>query len=72
VLFRSGGDELAPLSVERLGRTNVELRSYYSYMESFWVGYRVRFPKRSFAAGETFKLKLASALGQAELVFTAD
>lgn len=68
----SGGDELAPLSVERLGRTNVELRSYYSYMESFWVGYRVRFPKRSFAAGETFKLKLASALGQAELVFTAD
>ncbi|MFZ5445661.1 MAG: hypothetical protein ACOZQL_37055 [Myxococcota bacterium] len=68
----AGGEELRPLSIERLGRTNVELRSYYSYLESFWVGYRVRFPKHAFAAGETFRLKLASALGQAELPFTAD
>ena len=39
-----GSEELAPVSVERIGRTNTEMRSYYSYMESFWVGYRVRFP----------------------------
>ena len=67
-----GGEELPPVSVERLGRTNTEMRSYYSYMESFWVGYRVRFPARSLASGQTFRLKLASALGQAELVYTAD
>ena len=67
-----GGEELAPISVERLGRSNTEMRSYYSYMESFWVGYRVRFPVHPLAPGETFRLKLASALGQAELPFTAE
>ena len=67
-----GDEEIAPTSVERIGRTNVEMRSYYSYMESFWVGYRVRFPTRTVTAGQTFKLKLASALGHAELPFTAE
>jgi hypothetical protein len=67
-----GDEELAPISVERLGRTNVEMRSYYSYMESFWVGYRVRFPKKTFNPGDRFRLKLASALGHAELPYTAD
>lgn len=67
-----GGEELAPVSVERLGRTTFEMRSYYSYMESFWVGYRVRFPARTLRAGEAMKLKVASALGQAELPFTAE
>ncbi len=67
-----GNEELPPVSVERLGRTNTEMRSYFSYMESFWVGYRVRFPSRPLAAGQTFRLKLASALGQAELAFTAE
>jgi hypothetical protein len=68
----AGEDEVSPTLVERLGRSNVEMRSYYSYMESFWVGYRVRFPKRSFGRGEQFRLKLASALGKAELTYTAD
>jgi hypothetical protein len=67
-----GGEELPPVSVERLGRTNTEMRSYYSYMESFWVGYRVRFPARTLAPGQKFSLKLASALGQAELPYTAE
>jgi hypothetical protein len=67
-----GNEELAPVSVERIGRSNVEMRSYYSYMESFWVGYRVRFAKKSFNPGDQFRLKLASALGQAELPYTAD
>lgn len=66
-----GDEELPPVSVDRLGRTNTEMRSYFSYMESFWVGYRVRFPARPLAPGQTFSLKLASALGQAELPFTA-
>ena len=67
-----GNEELPPVSVERLGRTNTEMRSYFSYMESFWVGYRVRFPARPLAPGQRFRLKLASALGQAELPFTAE
>ncbi len=67
-----GNEELPPTTVERLGRTNTEMRSYYSYMESFWVGYRVRFPARTLPAGQSFRLKLASALGQAELPFTAE
>lgn len=66
------GEELPPVTVERIGRTNIEMRSYYSYMESFWVGYRVRFPARPLASGQKFSLKLASALGQAELPYTAD
>jgi hypothetical protein len=67
-----GGDELPPVSIERLGRSNVEMRSYYSYMENFWVGYRIRFPKREFTKGEVFHFKMASALGLAELPYTAD
>lgn len=63
-----GNEEIAPATIERLGRTNVEMRSYYSYMESFWVGYRVRFPRK--VQGEKFSLKLASALGKAELPFS--
>lgn len=67
-----GNEELAPVSVERLGRTTFEMRSYYSYMESFWIGYRVRFPLRTLRAGETMTLKVASAMGKAELPFTAE
>lgn len=65
-----GSDEIAPVTIERLGRTNTEMRSYYSYMESFWVGYRVRFPRK--VSGEKFSLKLASALGKAELAFSPE
>ncbi len=72
VVLKVGGQELAPTSIVRLGRTNTELRSYYSYLESFWVGYRVRFPKSTVAPGDVMTLKLASALGQAEIPFTAD
>lgn len=67
-----GSEELPPVLVERLGRTNTEMRSYYSYMESFWVGYRVRFPARALTAGQVIHLKLASALGKAELPFTVE
>ncbi len=66
------GQELKPVSVERLGRTNIELRSTYSYMESFWVGYRVRFPKVVLTPGEKVVFRAASALGKADLSFTAE
>lgn len=66
------GQSLAPLSVERLGRTTVEMRSYYSWMESFWVGYRVRFPPIQASRGSVLGFQLASAVGQARLEFIAE
>lgn len=62
------GKELTPMSIERIGRSNTEQRSSYSYMETFYVGYRVRFPKVS----GPMTLKLASAAGKAELAFPAE
>ncbi len=72
VVLVAGGEELKPTRIDRLGRTNTELRSYYSYLENFWVGYRVRFPRRELGPGERFSVKLASAVGQTELPFTAE
>jgi hypothetical protein len=66
------GTEYVPTSIERLGRTSTEMRSYYSWMESFWVGYRIRFPKVELPAGQTFHFHLASALGKADLAFQAE
>ncbi|GMU61493.1 MAG: hypothetical protein AMXMBFR34_32560 [Myxococcaceae bacterium] len=66
------GKEVTPTEVSRLGRTTSPMRSIYSYMEPFWVGYRVRFPKVEIAPGSTFTFRLASALGKADLAYTAD
>jgi hypothetical protein len=63
------GREVTPSSVERVGRVNTEMRSYYSYMESFWVGYRLRFEGVVLPEGRPYSLKLASAVGQAQLNF---
>jgi hypothetical protein len=62
------GRESSPLSVERVGRTNPEQRAFYSYMEPFWVGYRVRFPK----ASGSMTLKVSSSVGKAELAFVGE
>jgi hypothetical protein len=72
VVLAIGDEELAPTSIERIGRTTTELRSYYSYLESFWVAYRLRFPARDFSAGQVFSLRLASAVGHSDLNFTAE
>lgn len=66
----ANGVEATPLSIERLGRSNIEMRSVYSYMESFWVGYRVRFPKVDLGPGGTMMVRVASAVGRAELQFS--
>lgn len=63
------GREATPELIERVGRTNTEQRSYYSYMEPFWVGYRVRFPRQG--AGP-MTLKIASSVGKAELSFAGE
>jgi hypothetical protein len=63
------GRETTPELIERIGRTNTEQRSYYSYMEPFWVGYRVRFAK---AGSGPMTLKIASSVGKAELSFAGE
>ncbi len=70
-LVTSAG-EREPVSVERLGRTNTELRAAYSYLEPFWTGYRVRFTKLSPGEERGMVLRLASALGQADLSFATE
>lgn len=37
--------EVLPLDIERVGRSSLELRALYPYLDTFWVGYRVRFPR---------------------------
>lgn len=64
----SDGKEYTPKLIERIGRTTTEQRSIYSYMEPFWVGYRLRFPKTS----GPMTLKIASSAGKAELQFPGE
>jgi len=67
-----GGPQREPLSIERLGRTSVELRATYSFLEPFWVGYRVRFPAVTARPGQRLTLHLASAVGAAHLVYPVE
>jgi hypothetical protein len=66
--------EVEPVSIERIGRANLDMRAMYPYLGVFWVAYRVRFPK-VLSTGEPVipesashvHLRLASTLGRAEL-----
>jgi hypothetical protein len=66
--------ELKPVSVERVGRADLEMRSFYPYMGTFWVGYRVRFPATHPDGRpvitpnmERVVLRMASSLGKVEM-----
>lgn len=66
--------EAEPVSVERIGRANLDMRAMYPYLGVFWVAYRVRFPKvlsdGTPIIPETAShvtLRVASTLGHAEL-----
>jgi hypothetical protein len=68
------GGTVEPASVERVGRSTLNLRSYYPYLGTFWVAYRVRFAtlgpdgRPVIPPGtERVTLRLASSLGKAEL-----
>lgn len=65
------GGELAPTSVDRIGRSNLDMRALYPYMDDFWVAYRVKFPKLPAGDGPVV-LRLASSLGQADLQVSGD
>ncbi|MDC0708778.1 hypothetical protein POL68_09895 [Stigmatella sp. ncwal1] len=66
--------EVEPVSIERMGRSNLAMRSFYPYMGVFWIAYRVRFPKVLTdgtpvipPTASHVHLRLASTLGHAEL-----
>lgn len=67
----TGGKELRPTEVRRVGRSTMDMRATYPYMDVFWVAYAVRFDAE-LSPGETATLKVASTLGQAELSFRVE
>jgi hypothetical protein len=74
VVMQTPSVEVEPLSIERIGRANLDMRAMYPYLGVFWVAYRVRFPK-VLPDGTPIipdsathvHLRLASTLGHAEL-----
>ncbi len=74
VVMMTPSMEVEPVSIERIGRANLNMRAMYPYMGVFWVAYRVRFPK-ALADGTPviperashIHMRLASTLGHAEL-----
>jgi len=72
VMLVTPAGEVAPVSVKRVGRADVNTRAYYPYMGDFWTVYRVRFPRsvadRAVIPPElkSFTIILASSLGRAE------
>jgi hypothetical protein len=56
-------------SVSRVGRASLNLRAIYSYVDTFWVAYRVRFPMPEGCNDEKILVQIASTLGHAGLEF---
>jgi hypothetical protein len=72
----TAGRELTPLSIERLGRADLNMRGIYPYMSDFWVAYRIRFAKPAPASAsgmpERVLFRIASTLGKAEMSFSTE
>ena len=71
--------ETTPVSVERIGRSTLNLRAIYPYLDDFWVAYRIRFARNTpsgapvIPAGTTrFIVRVASTVGRADLHFPAE
>lgn len=70
--------EATPKVVERIGRSNLNLRALYPYLGDFWVAYRIRFDRKLSDGArlvaddeERIALRVASTLGQAEFIVPA-
>lgn len=63
-----------PVRIERVGRSNLALRALYPYLDTFWVAYRVWFPREIDGrqvlppGSSQVTLQLAGVVGNAELV----
>ena len=67
--------EALPASIDRLRRSDPNRRALYPFLEQFWTGYVLRFP-RVFANGTPvlpeegrFTLRFSSTVGKADLIF---
>lgn len=74
VVLMTPSVEVEPLSIERVGRANLDMRAMYPYAGVFWVAYKVRFPKVLPTGAPVIPdsathvhLRLASTLGHTEL-----
>jgi hypothetical protein len=70
--------ETTPLAVRRVGRSDLNLRAMYPYLDEFWVAYWVRFPRKTAFGTDVippgtnrFTLRIASTLGRADFSFPA-
>jgi hypothetical protein len=68
--------EALPANVQRVGRSDLNMRAVYPYMGDFWVAYRFRFPRVAadgtpLVVPTTSKivLRVASTLGTADMTF---
>jgi hypothetical protein len=70
--------EVTPSRIVRVGRADLEMRSYYPYTGVFWVGWELHFPI-TLSNGQPVippgtqqvTLRMASSLGKAELTMAA-
>jgi hypothetical protein len=75
----TGSGETTPVSVERIGRSTLNMRAIYPYLDDFWVAYRIRFAKTSSSGAPvippgttSFIVRVASTVGRADLHFPAE
>ena len=79
IVLVTGPVETTPVSVLRIGRSNLSMRAIYPYMDEFWVAYRIRFPRKTLDGDaviqpgtSTVLLRVASTLGKVEMKFPAE
>jgi hypothetical protein len=70
------GKEIVPSKIQRIGRSDLNLRAYYPYLDEFWIAYRIRFPKTLPEAATAmvvppFSVRVASTFGKMEFMFPA-
>lgn len=76
VAMLTGRGEVTPSTIERIGRSDLNMRAYYPYLGDFWVAWRIRFPKKMengapvLAEGDQrVTLRVASTIGKVELTY---
>ncbi len=68
--------EAQPSQIRRVGRADLNMRAIYPYMDEFWVGYWVRFPRIAsngspvvMPGTNRIRLRVASTLGRVQMMF---
>ena len=79
ISLSANGEEVLPLQVERISRASIQLKTFYPYLDEFWVAYRLRFARLRPDGSPVFtgnpaslNLHFASVLGKVELTYPAE